>query len=159
MRWGGLTSCGAVNISKCFHCKNNSKGTWTLTHWKRPWCWERLKAEGEGEDRGWDGWVASPTQWAWVWASSRSWWWTGRPGVLQSMGSQRATEGLNWTESIGKSLLSKQCNVWGPFNKLQHYKYYMIFEYLCTSPCGSLPIFGSKVDTCRGDGGVAEEAA
>ena len=60
-----------------------------LTHLKRPWCWERLKAGGEGNDRGWDGWMASPTQWTWVWVNSRSWWWTGRPGVLQSMGSQR----------------------------------------------------------------------
>jgi len=51
-----------------------------LTHWKRPWCWERLKA-GEGDDRGWDGWMASPTRWTWVWVSSGSWWWTGRPGV------------------------------------------------------------------------------
>ena len=57
--------------------------TWCkeLTHWKRPWCWERLKA-------GWDGWMESLTQWTWVWASSESWWWTGRPGVLQSMGSE-----------------------------------------------------------------------
>ena len=55
---------------------------------KRPWCWERLKA-GQGDDRGWDGWMASPTQWTWVWVNSRSWWWTGRAGVLQSMGSQR----------------------------------------------------------------------
>ena len=53
-----------------------------LTHWKRPWCWERLKAGGEGDDRGWDGWKASPTQWTWVWAGSESWWRTGRPGVL-----------------------------------------------------------------------------
>ena len=73
-----------------------------LTHWKRPWCWERLKAEREGDDRGWDGWMASLPQWMWVWVNSGSWWWTGRPGVLQSMGSQRvgrdwATE-LNWTE-------------------------------------------------------------
>ena len=60
-----------------------------LTHWKRPWCWERLKAGGEGDDRGWDGWMASPTQWTWVWASFRSWWRTGKPGVLHSMGSQR----------------------------------------------------------------------
>ena len=72
------------------------------THWKRPWCWERLKAGGEGDDRGWDGWMASPTRWTWVWVSSGSWWWTGRPGVLQFMGSQRvrhdwATE-LNCTE-------------------------------------------------------------
>ena len=58
-------------------------------HWKRPWCWQRSKAGGEGDDRGWDGWMASPTPWTWVWANSRSWWWTGRPGVLRSMGSQR----------------------------------------------------------------------
>ena len=58
-----------------------------LTHWKRPWCWEGLGAGGEGDDRGWDGWMASPTQWTWVWLNSGSWWWTGRPGVLQSMGS------------------------------------------------------------------------
>ena len=73
-----------------------------LIHWKRPWCWERLKAGGEEDDRGWDSWVASPTQWTWVWVNSESWWWTGRPGVLKSMGSQRvehdwATE-LNGTE-------------------------------------------------------------
>ena len=80
----------------------NTLATWCeeLTHWKRPWCWERLKAGGEGDSRGWDGWMASPTWWTWVWASSRSWRWTGRPGVLQSTGSQRvrhdwATK-LNW---------------------------------------------------------------
>jgi len=66
---------------------------------KRLWCWERLKAEGKGDDRGWDGWIASPIRRTWVWASSGSWWWTGKPGVLQSMGSQRdTTEQLNWTE-------------------------------------------------------------
>ena len=69
-----------------------------LTHWKTPWCWERLKAGGEGDDRGWDGWTASPTWWTWVWVSSGSWWWTGKPGVLQSMGSQRVRHdwALNW---------------------------------------------------------------
>ena len=56
---------------------------------KRPWCWERLKPGGEGDDRGWDGWMASLTQWTWVWVGSRSWWWTGKPGMLQSMGLQR----------------------------------------------------------------------
>ena len=60
-----------------------------MTYWKRPWCWERLKAEGEGDDRGWDGWMASSTRWTWVWANFRSYWWTGKPGMLQSMGSQR----------------------------------------------------------------------
>ena len=56
-----------------------------LTHLKRPWCWERLRAGGEGDNRGWDGWMASPTQWTWVWVNSGSWWGTGRPGMLQSM--------------------------------------------------------------------------
>ena len=73
-----------------------------LTHWKRLWCWEGLGAKGEGDDRGWDGWMVSLTLWTWVWVNSGNWWWTGRPGVLQFMGSQRvghdwATE-LNWTE-------------------------------------------------------------
>ena len=73
-----------------------------LTHWKRLWCWEGLGAGGEGDNRGWNGWMASPTPWTWVWVNSGSWWWTGRPGVLRFMGSQRvghnwATE-LNWTE-------------------------------------------------------------
>ena len=59
---------------------SNTLATWCkeLTHWKRPWCWERLKAGGEGDTRGWDDWMASPTQWTWVWASSRRWWRTDR---------------------------------------------------------------------------------
>ena len=73
-----------------------------LTHWKRLWCWEGLGAGGEGDDRGWDGWMASLTRWTWVWVNSGRWWWTERPGMLRFMGSQRvrhywATE-LNWTE-------------------------------------------------------------
>ena len=69
---------------------------------ERLWCWKGLGARGEGDDRGWDGWMASLTRWTWVWVNSGSWWWTGRPGVLQFMGSQRvghnwATE-LNWTD-------------------------------------------------------------
>ena len=72
-----------------------------LTHLKRLWCWDKLKAGGEGDDRRWDGWMVSLTQWTWVWVNSTSWRWTGRPGVLQSMGLQRVghdwvTE-LNWT--------------------------------------------------------------
>ena len=65
---------------------------------KRPWWWERLKAGGEGDDRGWDGWMASPIQWTWVWANSQSWWWTGKPGMLQSMGLQRV--GHNWMTEL-----------------------------------------------------------
>ena len=86
----------------CCSWNSNTLATWweELTHLKRPWCWENVKAEGEGDDRGWDGWMASPTQWAGVWASSGRWWRTRKPGMLQSMGSQRvrqdlATE-LNW---------------------------------------------------------------
>ena len=73
----------------------NTLATWCeeLTHLKRPWCWERLKAGGEGDDRGWDDWMASLTQWTWVWVDSGSWWWTGRPGVLQSK-----TWLSDWTE-------------------------------------------------------------
>ena len=86
----------------CWRWGSNTLATWCeeLTYWKRPWCRGRLKVGGEGDDRGWDGWMASPVQWTWVWVSSRSWWWTWKPGVLQSMGSQRAdtTERLNWTE-------------------------------------------------------------
>ena len=77
-----------------------------LTHWKRPWCWEGLGAGGEGDDRGGDGWMASPTWCIWVWVNSGSWWWTGRPGVLWFMGSQRvghdwATD-LIWSEHTNK---------------------------------------------------------
>ena len=70
-----------------------------LTHWNRPWCWERLKGAGEGDNRGWNGWMASPTQWVWV--NSWSWWWTGRPGVLQSVRSQSRIRLSNWTELMG----------------------------------------------------------
>ena len=91
----------------CWSWNSDTLPTWCeeLTHWKRPWCWERLRAGGEGDDKGRDGGIASPTRWTWVWVDSGSWWWTGRPGVLPSMGSQRveynwATE-LNWT-FVGK---------------------------------------------------------
>ena len=84
------------------HAKN-----WLFWKESSPWCWGRLRAGGQGDNRGWDGWMASPTQWTWVWVNSGSWWWTGRPDVLQFMGSQRvrhdwATE-LNWTFTSGKS--------------------------------------------------------
>ena len=86
----------------CWSWNSNTLATWCkeLTYLKRRWCWERLEVGGEGDDRGWDCWMASPTQWTWVSVNSGSWWWTGRPGMLHSMGSQIArhywaTE-LNW---------------------------------------------------------------
>ena len=117
-RWPKVTCCRyntlqlPLNIHRkdwCWSWSSNTLATWSEepTHWKRPGCWERLRAGGEGDDRAWDGWMGSPTQWTWVWVDSRSWWWTGKPGVLQSMGSQKvgldwATE-LNWTEHYSKS--------------------------------------------------------
>ena len=79
-----------------------------LTHWKRLWCWEGLGARGKGDDRGRDGWMASPTHWRWVWVNSRSWWWTGRPGFLQSIGSQKCRTWLSdWTEIEKKKIEKK----------------------------------------------------
>ena len=78
-----------------------------LTHLKRPWCWERLKAGREEAKRRWGGYMASLTQWIWVWASSRNWWWTGKPGVLQSMGSQRV--GHNWVTEVNWTWRKEEC--------------------------------------------------
>ena len=96
----------------CWTWNSNTLATWCeeLTDLKRLWCWERLRAGGEGDNRGWDGWMASPTQWTWVWVNSGSWWWTGRPGVLRFMGSQRvehdwATE-LNWKHCAHNGVIS-----------------------------------------------------
>ena len=87
----------------CWSWNSNTLATWCeeLTHWKRPWCWERLKARGEGDNGGWDGWMASPTQWTWAWASSGSWWWTGKPGMLQSMRLQRVVH--HWATKLNCS--------------------------------------------------------
>ena len=84
----------------CWSWKSNTLATsWEeLTHWKRPWCWEGLGAGGEGDDRGWDGWMASLTQRTWVWVDSGSRWCTWRPGVLRFMGSQRV--GHDWVTEM-----------------------------------------------------------
>ena len=94
--WNGLISPKLLTWS----WSPNTLAAWCEepTRWKRPWCWERWKAGGEGDDRGWDGWLASATQWAWVWARSMNWWWTGKPSVLWSMGSQRV--GLDWATEL-----------------------------------------------------------
>jgi len=82
-----------------------------LTHWKRPWCWEGLGAGGEEDNRGWDSWMASPTWWTWVWVNSGSWWWTGRPGVLRFLGSQRI--GHDWATELNCEYGYKNVsNVW-----------------------------------------------
>ena len=119
--WQSLSHSSILSRMPALHCYRKRKENvtvfepllWDLfiirvyfsTHLKRPWCWERLRAGGEGDNRGWDGWVASPIQWTWVWVNSGSWWWTGRPGALQYVGSKRvghnwATK-LNWLNSMG----------------------------------------------------------
>ena len=87
----------------CWSWNSNTWANWCeeLTRLKRPWCWERLRAGGEGDNRGWDGWMASPTQWTWVWVNARSWWWTGRPGVLWFMQLQRV--GHDWVTELNWS--------------------------------------------------------
>ena len=109
-----------------------SLATWCeeLTHLKRPWYWERLRAGGEGDDRGWDGWMASPTQWTWVWVNSGNWWWTGRPGVLRSMRSQRVrhdwTTELNWMDvqlllrvTFGRGTHRLACRILAPRSRIE----------------------------------------
>ena len=93
----------------CWSWNSNTLATcWEeLTYWIRPWCWERLKAGGEGDDRGWDGWMASSTQWTWVWVGSGSWWWTGKPGMPQSMGWQRV--GQDWATELNWMQKSRRC--------------------------------------------------
>ena len=93
-------SPGCSLVGLIWSWNSNTLATWCkeLTYLKRPWCWERLRAGGEGDDRGWDGWMASPTEWTWVWVNSGSWWWTGRPGMLRFTGLQSLTQLSDWTE-------------------------------------------------------------
>ena len=84
----------------CWRWNCNNLASWCeeLTHLKRPWFAERLQVAGEGDNRGWDGWMASLTQWTWVWVNSGCWWWVGRPGVLQPMWSQSRTQLRDWAK-------------------------------------------------------------
>ena len=108
-------SPGCSLVDWCWSWNSNTLATSCkeLTHWKRLWCWERLRAGEEGEDRGMRLLDGIPTQWTWVWVDPRSWWWTGRPGMLRFMGSQRvrhewASE-LNWTLCIPS--VQYECNI------------------------------------------------
>ena len=117
----GISLKRLLSFTSLFKCAGHHKASWSkglffgevkfIFKIIRPWCWGSLKAGGEGEDRGWDGWMASPTRWTWVWASSGRWWRTGKPGVLQSMGLQR----------IGHDLVTTTMN----------YKIYSSFLAVC----------------------------
>ena len=129
--------------SLCWIWNSNTLATWCkeLTHFKRPWCWERVKVGGEGVDRGWDGWMASSTQWTWVWVNSGSWWWTGRPGGLWFMGLQRvgpdwATE-LNWYTPCN----TLACFPWKesydrPRQHVKKKRHHFADKVPCNSSCG-----------------------
>ena len=84
----------------CWSWNSNTLATWCeeLTHWKRHWCWKRLRVGGEGDNRRWYGWMASPTWWTWVWVDSGSWWWTGRPGAAVLGVAKSWTRLSYWTE-------------------------------------------------------------
>ena len=142
--------------------------TWCeeLSHWKRPWCWGRLKVGGEGDDRGWDGWMASSTQWTWVWASSESWWWTGKPGVLQRITKSRTSTKSNkkgqtwlsdWTE-LGRPLMDSTILV--AFNLVKFMSECIQWcaqgssRGSCDSKSRVLPIKPSFHDTGPSDGGI-----
>ena len=97
-QWDQSAPSNPLLAHTCLNSNALSTSCEGLTHWKRPWCWERLGAGGEVDDRRWDGWMASSTLWTWVWVNSGSWWWTGRPVVLQLMGLQRV--GHDWVTEL-----------------------------------------------------------
>ena len=123
-----------------------------LTHRKRLWCWEELGAGGEGDDRGWDGWMASLTRWMWVWVNSGRRWWTGRPGVLRFMGSQRVehdwpTE-MNWTDCHKiflaayhciESCRYLKCNLWFGYDKGDCSTFLSLLKHWCPKVYPSIP--------------------
>ena len=94
-----------------------------LSPWKRSWCWERLHAGGGGDYKGWDGWMVSLTQWTWVWVGSECWWWTWKPGMLQSMGSQ--SNGHYWVTELPEAHFSSQ----SPSDKPQVGRHWLIHTF------------------------------
>ena len=110
----------------CSSWSSNTLATWCkeLTHWKKPWCWRKLKAVGEEDNRGWAGWTASPTQWTWVWASSGSWWWTGKPGCWVHGVTRNHTPLSDWTEL-------KNCVGLWDYNLHIHYFYSLLLTLKC----------------------------
>ena len=117
----------ALNIHWKYWCWSSSiLATWfeELTHWKRSWCWEIFRATGKGDDRGWDGGMASLTQWTWVWVNSGRYWRTGKPGMLQSMqrvGHHLATEHCSfWTYTFW-------CDVFSCYFTINHFRNWHVF--------------------------------
>jgi len=97
----------------CWSWNSNTLATSceVLPHWKILWCWEGLGAGGEGDNRGWDGWMAPPTRWTWVWENSGSWWWTGRRAVIHRVAKSR-TRLSDWTELTNSVPRPRQSDVY-----------------------------------------------
>ena len=140
---------GVLRKEWCWSWNSNTLATSCveLTHWKRPWCWEGLGTAGEGDDRGWDGWMASPTQFTGVWVNSRSCWWTGRPGMVQFMGSQTVGHDsatiLNRTDMrIIYNVLKTILYIWNYIKICFHLSQYGIIETEFTL----LPYTSKKMD-------------
>ena len=136
--------------TKCWSWNSNTLATWweELTHWKRSWFWERLRAGGEGDDRGWDVWMALQIQWTWVWVNSGSWWWTVRPSVLRFLGSQRvgqdwATE-LDWTN--GQTILHSEGDT-----QIGSQSYMVSSTSVQKLSCGSCSAFKWSFDEFEGE--------
>ena len=111
----------------CWSWNSSTLATWCeeLTPLKRPWCWERLRA-GKGNNRGWSGWMASPTEWTWIWVNSGTWWGTGRPDVLRFLGSQKV--GHDWAAELNWSRIVMSTNVLRRLVVMQGYHCWILFR-------------------------------
>jgi len=112
LEWTSWISLQAKGLSRVFSNTTVKKHQFfgtsceELTHWKRPWCWEGSGA-GEGDDRGWDGWMASPTWWTWVWVNSGSWWWDREAWRAEIHGVAKSRTRLSdWTELNCPAIIS-----------------------------------------------------
>ena len=126
----------------CWSWSSNTLATWWKepTHWKKSWCWERLRVRGEGGNRGWDGWMASLTQWTWVSANSKRHWRTGKSGVLQFMGSQR----------LGHNLVTEEQQECIATNL--YFLPFWIFIYLLIFGCAGSSLLHRFFSTCTKQG-------
>ena len=137
----------------CWSWNSNTLAKWVseeLTHLKRPWCWERLRAGGEADDREWDSWMVSLTQWTWVWVNSGSWWWTGRLGMLRFMGLQGAGHGwateLNWLRDISQHKVQKDKMLEADLNLIE--KNMIICKHRKVYSTGSVFLYKEKAKHC-----------
>ena len=136
-------------FSWCWSWISNTLTMWweQMKHWKRPWCWERLRAEGKEGDRGWDGWMVSLIQWIWTWVNSGRWGGTGKPGVLQSMELWRVGHNLA-TEQQQKDIYIYLCVNWLQLLCFFLCQWITVFPYCVIFPLTWLIVFLSCQAKC-----------